>query len=204
MTLTEMATELCNDVGGDTSDSDLMAKLIVFIKGALRQFPLYIRNKFLIDTKTGTLSSGASTMTIPSGLIEPRDVYYITSSVRVRIKKLTYDKFNEAYQVGGSGAPEYYRIVGDTVEFSHAADQDYTIYFEGKCSSVDSLSASSTFTGSDEVVEVVKNGAKEVYYLSYTEDNQLGPVFSAKFRDGLQKLDEQYMISDMPRYVEES
>lgn len=204
VTLQEMAVEICTEVGGDTSDTTLLAKIVIFIKSALRKFPLYTRNKYLIDTKTATLSSGSASVTIPSGLIEVRDCYYVSDNLRVRIEKLSYEKFNDEYSPGGSGAPEYYRIVGNTVEFNHPAAQDYTIYFEGKVSSVDSMTSSSTFGGSDEVVEVVKDGAKAIYYLTYTEDEQIGMIFEAKFKDGLNTLDAQYMTQDLSSHVEES
>ena len=204
LTLQEMAVEICTEVGGDTSDTTLLTKIVSFIKSALRKFPLYTRNKYIVDVKTGTLSSGNYSMSIPSGLIEPRDVYYVSGENRMIIERRSYGEFNREFQPSGSGAPETYRIVGDTVEFNHAAAQDYTIYFEGKCSSVDALTSGTTFTGSDEIVEVAKDGAKAIYYLTYTEDAQIGMVFEAKFKDGLNTLDGQYMVQDLSSHVGES
>ena len=50
MIISDIISEVITDVGGDTTDTGLAAKMLVFTKGAMRKFPLFSRSRIFLDT----------------------------------------------------------------------------------------------------------------------------------------------------------
>ena len=48
MIISDIINEVVSEVGGDTSDTDLAAKMLIFAKGALRRFPLFSKARLSI------------------------------------------------------------------------------------------------------------------------------------------------------------
>jgi hypothetical protein len=160
MLVSTIQSEIITEVGGDTSDTALATKVLGFMNSALRKFPLWTRSRFMYAAKTATLSSGDVSVSLPTGFINERDVYYISEGTRLRIEKPSSTKsFNDYVHTSSSGAPEFYQIVGQTVYFNHAADKDYTIYFECAIEQ-DGLETGDTVAFDSMVVEILKDGAK--------------------------------------------
>ena len=202
MLVSAIVTEILEETGGDTSDTGLAAKVFGFIKSALRRFPIYTRGRFLIGTKTVTLSSGSYSATLPSGFIRERAVYYLEDGNRKDIDKISFGDFNSQFNSNSSGAPNGYRIIGSSIEFLKSADANYTIYIE--CfQEIDGVALTDTFSGDSSVIEILKDGAKHYYY-KYTEDPIEARESLSLFKSGLDSLDGLFVVDELPDYVEES
>jgi hypothetical protein len=156
----------------------------------------------MYTTKSKALSSGQYTFTLPTGIIEIRDVYYISEGNRLRIDKPPSNSyFNDVFNSSATGAPKMYRLVGVDVEFDHAADKDYTIYFE--ClQEKDALVSTDTFIRNSTVIEVLKDGAK-YYYYRYVEDHEVARDYLQLFKAGLDELNSKYDDSELSGHIEE-
>jgi len=200
MLVSTIQSEIIAEIGGDTSDTALSTKVLGFINSALRKFPLWTRSRFMFATKTATLSSGGVSVSLPTGFIKERDVYYKEDNNRLRIEKPpSHSYFNDVANTS-SGAPNFYQVIGQTVYFDHAADKDYTIYFE--CSiEQDGLATGDTVAFDSMVVEVVKDGAK-YYYFRYVEDDAGAGQQMTLFKNGLDELDAKY-LSELGTHIDE-
>ncbi len=206
MLISEIINEIISEVGGDVDDTDLQGKLLTCAKGALRRFPLFCRNRLLIDTSYATLSSGANYITTPTGFIREannRSVYYIESGTRKYIDKLTTSQFGDKVNTTTSGKPAFYHIVENVIEFDKNADADLVIYVE-HIQEVDNVIATTNFFGSSEMLEVLKDGMKYTYYSDYVEDPAKGGEKLNLFKIGLDTLEEKFMIDEQGSHVGES
>lgn len=202
MVVSTIRDEIITEIGGDTDDTALQTKILQFMNSALRRFPLWSRQRFAIKTVSGTLSSGSYYMTMPTGLISERDVYYISESNRIRIDRApTNEYFNDDINTSATGDPEFYRIVGTRVEFTRTANASYTIYFEGQAEQ-DHLTATDTWGGDTMTAEVLKDGAK-YYYYQYAEDIETAKNYLTMFKNGLDELDAKYMASELGSHIDE-
>jgi hypothetical protein len=202
MLISTLRDEIITEIGGDTSDTAFATKILQFMNSALRRFPLWTRSRFMFTTKNGTLTSGQYSLTLPSGMVHERDVYYISEGNRMRIDKApSNDYFNEAFNSSALGKPNLYRIIGQTVEFDRTADATYTIYFE--CvQEKDAVLAADTWTSDTSVAEVLKDGAK-YYYYRYVEDDAAAGDFLSLFKNGLDELDYKYMSTELGSHIDE-
>jgi hypothetical protein len=192
--------EIITEVGGDTSDSTLQTLVLGFIKSALRRFPRHTRSRFLLATKSVTLSAGSYYAALPSGFIRELAVFYLSGGGRKDIPKT--DDYNEQFNSTSLTPPSGYRIFGSNIEFVHSADQSYTIYIE--CSAeIDDVVAGDSFTGDSSIVEILKDGAKH-YYFDYSEDSPRASEKLGLFKAGLDKLEIDFLSDELPGYIEES
>lgn len=203
MLISELITEIIDEVGGDNTDTDLIGKMLGFIKGALRRVSLFCRGRLLIDTSYATLAAGANYITTPTGFIREandRSVYYIESGKRQYIDKLTTAQFGAQVNTTATGKPAYYHIVENVIEFDKNAASDIVIYVE-HFQEVDSITAATTFFGSSDMTEVVKDGAKYTYYSEYVEDPAKGGEKLNLFKVGLDELESKFMMSEQGDHI---
>ena len=202
MLISTIRDEIITEVGGDTTDTALATKVLGFVNSALRKFPLWSRSVFMYTTKSGTLSSGASSMSLPSGVVTIRDVYYLSSNNRMRIEKPKSNAyFNDAVNTAATGNPNFYNVIGQTVYFDRSATDNTVIYFE--CAQEkDGVVATDTFTADTMVVEVLKDGVKSYYY-RYVEDDAAAKDSLTLFKNGLDELDSKYMASELGSHIDE-
>ncbi len=204
MLISEIITEVIDECGGDNADTVLTAKMLTFTKGALRRFPLFTRNRLLIDTSYATPSAGANYITTPTGFIREannRSVYYIESGARKYIDKLTTSEFGDRVDTTASGKPVYYHIVENVIEFDKNADEDLVIYVE-HIQEVDNITAASNFFGSSEMAEILKDGIKATYYSDYVEDEVKGDKKLVLFKAGLDELESKFMMSEHGDFID--
>jgi len=196
MLISEIITEVIEEVGGDSEDSTLSSKMLTFAKGALRRFPLFCRDRLLYTISYATLEAGENTLSVPTGFIASKgakSVWYESSGRREVIGKLTDEAFAKYYNSESSGVPQYYRISAGTIEFDVKSSSDLVIYIEHSCE-VDDVEVGDEFFGSSDMVEILKDGMKATYYTDYTEDTTgRGDKKAAQFEDGLNKLDNRYI-----------
>jgi len=200
MIMSDLITEVITEVGGDTSDTTLTANMLIFAKGALRRFPLFSRDRLLIDTSYATLSGNY--LTVPTGFLREISLYYLNDGARKYIEKLTEGDFGSIVNTSTSGKPIYYRIVGNVIEFDKTYS-DLVIYVE-HYKTVDEVTASSTFFGDNSMIEVVKDGIKATYYSDYIEDTVKGDKKFALFKAGLDELESKFIMNEQGGYIDEA
>lgn len=204
MLISEIIDEVITEIGGDTTDTTLEANMLIFAKNALRRFPLYTRDRLLIDTAYSTLNTGENYLTTPTDFIKERSLYYMSGGVRQIIERLTAGEMNITRSTGTSGNPDYYRIYGTTIEFDKNAGSDVVIYIE-YFKEVDDIEATDTFFGSTDLLEVMKDGMKAIYYSDYADDSDgKGDRKWALFKSGLDALDDKFMIEEQGGYIDEA
>lgn len=204
MLISDIRDEIISEIGQDTSDTDFQTKMLKYMKSALRRFPRFARNRMLVSTKSGSLSAAASTMSLPDTIVSVRKCWYqTTDNRRVEITRPGTDTFTEEYRGNGSGAPNYFIVRQDTVEFDRPADQAYTIYFESFIE-IDDVAAGDTWAHSNDRAEILKDGAKMNYYVQDAEDMEKGSFYADLFAKNLKLLEAEYLREEFPDYVEES
>ena len=202
MLFSTIVTEILKECGCDATETDLQTLVLGFIKSALRRFPRHTRSRFLLATKSVTLSAGSYYAALPTGFIRELAVYRLDNGARENIPKLSAPDFNEEFNSTSTGEPNGYRIIGSNIEFTRSADQSYTIYIE--CSSeIDDVVAGDSFTGDSSIVEILKDGAKH-YYFDYSEDSPRASEKLGMFKAGLDKLEIDFLSDELPGYIEES
>lgn len=202
MLFSAIVTEIIKETGGDINDTDLQTLIFGFLKSALRRFPRHTRSRFILSTKSASLSSGNYSITLPTGFIRERSVYYIDEGERKTIDITSFDQFNELFSSTSTGSPKEYRIIGSTMEFTRSADKAYTIYIEGSYE-IDDVLVTDTFIGDSSVVEILKDGTKYIYFSDYQEDQTKGAEKLSLFNSGLQQLESSFIEDELPDYVEE-
>ena len=200
MIISDIITEVITEVGGDTSDTDLASKFLTFAKGALRRFPLFSKSRLLYITSYATLAAGANYITVPTYFLDERAVWYEESGARQIIEKKDDDKFAQIVNTSSSGAPQFYHITNNTIEFDRNNDSARVIYVE-HASEVDDVNAASTFFGSTDMLEILKDGIKATYYGEYVEDPIKGDKKLAVFKAGLDALEERHMKQTMGGHI---
>jgi len=194
--------EIITEVGADTSDTTLQTLILGFKKSALRRFPRHTRSRFLLATKSVTLSAGSYYAALPAGFIRELAVYHLESGSKESIPKLSSIDFNEEFNSTSTGGPAGYRIFGSNIEFTLSADKQYTIYIE--CSAeIDDVVAGDSFTGDSSIVEILKDGAKS-YYFDYAEDYPKASEKLGLFKIGLDKLESDFLNDELPDYITEA
>ena len=203
MLISEVITEVITEVGGDTTDTTLIANMLIFAKGALRRFPLFSRSRLLIGTSYATLAVGENYLTTPTGFIREVSIYYVeTDGNRKYLEKITEGEFGSRVTTD-SGTISYYRIVGNVIEFDRKTDTERVVYVEHH-KEVDNVAVADDFFGSTDMLEVLKDGMK-YYYYKYVEDTAGNDKEAlALFKTGLDELESKFMMSEQGGYVEES
>jgi hypothetical protein len=193
MLISDIITEIITEVGGDVSDSALIAKMLIFVKGALRRFPLFAKSRLLYVTSYATLSANVNYITTPTYFLDERAVWYEESGSRKIIEKVTDEVFAQVVNNQVYGPPRYYHIANNVIEFNVNNDVERVIYVE-HLGEVDNVALTSDFFGSTDMLEILKDGVKATYYSDYVEDAQKGNSKFSLFSEGLRKLTERHMI----------
>jgi len=200
MLISEIITEVIQDVGGDTSDTDLDALMLVWTKGTLRRFPMFARSRQIKTIGSVTLSSGANSASLPTDFIKESYVYRTSSGADIEIE--THPHFKNVVNTSDSGIPTYYEIVGTTIYFDKNADTDYTIYIE-YFKELDDIASTDTWSYDTSMLEVMKDGMKSYYY-GYVEDKTMRDDSLILFKNGLDEMEAQYVVETGGKYIYES
>jgi len=200
MLVSEIITEVISEVGGDTSDTDLAAKMLIFAKGALRRFPLFAKARLFNIISYATLPAGEYYLTTPTYFLNEKLVWYEEDGKKKVLFKKDDDKFAEIINTSASGVPVYYHITGNVLEFDKKSDKDRIIYVE-HAGEVDNITAASDFFGSTDMLEILKDGMKATYYSDYVEDEPKGREKLGLFKAGLDELENRHMIQTMGGHI---
>jgi len=204
MLISEIINELITETGGDTSNTDLAALWLIFLKGAFRRLPVNVRHRSIVATYTDTLSAGNNSLSLQSNFVGLRnnEVYRVNGNYRLPISVLPPSEFNKFYR-DASGTPSYCRVIDKTLYFEISAIEDYSIFYEYFKDVSDGLASTDTFFGTTELLESIKDMAKFTHYHDYEEDESKGSTHMGLARDQLDKIDAQYMDETFGGHVDD-
>ena len=121
-TYTELKTSIANYLGR----SDLTSVIPDFISFAEIRLAREIRTRQTLKVATATMTSGDSTVGIPTDFLEMRDIF-IQGNPRNTVSYLSPSAFSRDARAGASGKPVYYTIIGDEMQFAPVPDSAYTL-----------------------------------------------------------------------------
>lgn len=207
MTYSEIIAELIIELGESGAEGDeltsLQADLLSFIKAVLRRFPSRARSLTLSANTGLPVALSETEVSLPNdcgGLLgEP---YYVSSGSRIRLTKdVSFNVFNDSADTTQSGTISRFMIQGKKLKFNCKSDAARTVYID-YVRVINSISNGTTFDGTDDMVEVLKDGVKAYYAEAYSEDSADNKM--ALFRDGLDSIDSQFIADYIGDYVEEA
>jgi len=207
LTISQIITEIVTEVGGDTSDSDFAASMLVFFKSGIRKVPIFARDRLILTQEEITLSASAQTLdlsTTTKGFIRENHVWYVgDNGVRVKISQPpSREYFNNLYNTNSTGKPTYYIINGKTMQFEKKADEDLTIGIEF-FKELSDIATGDTFFGDERLVEACKGLCKHVYYRDYEEDSSKGREHQEEAREILFILEGEYEDQELAGHIVE-
>ena|SRR3990167_5431114 len=204
MLISAIRDEAIDEVGGDSSDTAVQTKFLGYIKSALRRFPQNSRSRSIVSKKSVSLAAAAQTASTPSGFMQERSLWYEDSDGSRHEVTVIKDValFNAKYKSSVSGAPEFCRFYGTTIEFSRPTNAAYTVYVDCFIE-IDAVAAADTWGYDSSMAEILKDGVK-FYYFTYTEEESQIDRFGKLFAGGLIGLDNKYQREETPDHVEEA
>jgi len=205
VTVEDLIDEMIRQVGkgGDLEDADLREVMLDGVKSALRRLPLHASDRCIRDKTSGSLTSGAQTMAVPSGSLQILGIWILNGSERIEVFKQGLEDFNRLYRSSGAAMPSYFHVRGSVIEFNVPADQTYSVIVE-RTIEIDNVTEETSLTFDSSVFEIVKDGAKSIYYFEYEEDTEKGVGKNNQFEAGLRKIEARDFRLTYPDYVEEA
>jgi len=199
MIIQDIRDEIVAEVGQDSEDTTMLANMLTFIKSALRKIPRHVKDRTITTISYATLSAGDYSMDLPSNFIRERRVWRMESGNRKEIGKLPFDTFATRINEDSSGPVSSYRIYGKTIEFDVKTASDEVIYIE-HFKSVWDVALDDTFHGNDDLVELVKEHTKAIYYES-VEDNARAQMHLALAKDEERQVTADFMADEIGDHV---
>ena len=190
MLISAIITEIVGDVGGDTSDTDLIALMLTWVKGALRRFPMFTRSRSFKTTSTVSVSSGANSASLPTGFLREVYVYRKSSGADIEIEK--HPNFKNVVNTDASGELLYYEIVGSTIYFDKNSSGGETVYIE-HYKEIDDVEATDTWAYSSPMAEVLKDGVKYYYYKNVEDQPNAAEALNL-FKAGLFLINPKFQL----------
>jgi len=204
MTVQDMIDEITT-VTGD-SDSTTQAKILIFVKDALRRLPRFAKERSIINRTTLTLAKDAQTIDISTltDFFEEYSMWIEIDGRREFILKPNKDAFNKIYSSNATGRPQLFRIVenSNTIEFERKADKAYSVIFEylGNNSNV---TAVSTLIFRDDINLIIKDLTWEQVHTDREEISKHDEKL-AKGVAGLDQLEIAFHRQEDPDFVSSS
>lgn len=202
MLISEIRDEIIDEVGQDNTDTIIQGKIFNFIKSALRKLPRHLRDRCLITISYATLSSGEYSLSVPPTFVSERQIWYTDGGERKDIEKVDRPQFNSLFNENTTGVPQYYSIFGKMIEFDRKANQDYTIECEFFKSPGD-VALADAFFGGDDLVEIIKDLVKGIYYGDYEEDAQKASIHLQLAQVGLEEGCAAYLEEEFGGHVKD-
>lgn len=207
MLVSDIITEIITEIGGDTDDTDLATRLLVFFKSGFRLLPAFARDRSFLGEGTLTLSSGEFEHSLNdlTGFIRERNVWYVNdTNTRTPIyKPPSPSYFQNIITPIATGNPFHYRIYGTTFQVDRKASRDFTIGFD-YFKAVSAIAASDTFSYNEQIVQAAKYLCKAEYYGDYEEDEAKAVRNMNKGMAIAQILEEEFEVQELGGYVNES
>jgi hypothetical protein len=106
--------------------SDLTSVIPDFITLAETRLQRDLRTRLMLKSATATMTSGDSTVGLPTDFLEMRDLF-IQGSPRVPVSYLTPSAFTRDARAQESGKPVYYTVIGQELQFAPIPDSAYVL-----------------------------------------------------------------------------
>ena len=206
MLISAIIAEIIQEVGGDTSDSDLTTLMFGFFKSGLRRIPAFIRDRILLAEGTLSLGTGEQTKSLSglTGFVREREVWYLTSeNKRIPIMTPRSTDYFHRFMTKVVAKPLYYRIYGTTIQFNCPLDSPTTIGFD-YFKEYSNVSIGDTFLGTEDLIEAAKDFCKMIYYADYAEDAVKGADHERKAKELIKVREEEYEAQEQGGYVAET
>jgi len=154
---------------GDGS-SDFQTTLLVGLKQVLRIVPAYLFSDRMFRQTTTTVTSGNSTVSMPSGATQIAAFYYIKSGETDKnfLKYIPIADMEDLYSTS-SGTPTYYTLRGQDIILEFPFDTDVTLYMTANIINVNDVETGDTLDFPPEVIAAVQEGLTWQGY-KYMED----------------------------------
>lgn len=205
MIISDIITEILEEVGGDTSDSTLVTKMLGFFKSGLREIPAYVRDRNFYFESTYTLPSASNTLDLSnfSGFIREREVWFQGDNlIHIPIYVPPSLQYFEKIVTPNSPGKPFYRIIkGRTMQFDKKVDAGIVIGMD-YLKEVSGIAASDTWYPDEQILQAAKYFCKKVYW-QYQEDLQKALDCERQGKEIASKLEEEYEVQEMGNYVDE-
>ncbi len=204
-TVSAILTEVVGEVVSDLSNADMLKYFI----SAARQVPTLIRERSFLGSDTLTISSGSQTgdlTDLSPAFVRERFVWWVDPDGHRQpiVKPPSLRYFHGIYSPGENGNPDYYRILGQTIEVDRAANEDLTVGLDYFAEITDSMTVNTAMTIDEQMVEAIKFMTKAEYYWQYEEDERKSDKAEGKGLRLITRLEEEYQDHEFGGLVEET
>jgi hypothetical protein len=121
-TYNDLKTTIANYLGR----SDLTSVIPDFITLAETRLQRDLRTRMMLKSATATMTSGDSTVGLPTDFLEMRDMF-IQGNPRATVSYLTPSAFSRDARAQESGKPIYYTVIGQELQFAPIPDSAYVL-----------------------------------------------------------------------------
>lgn len=121
-TYNDLKTTIANYLGR----SDLTSVIPDFITLAETRLQRDLRTRMMLKSATATMTSGDSTVGLPTDFLEMRDMF-IQGNPRATVSYLTPSAFSRDARAQESGKPVYYTVIGQELQFAPIPDSAYVL-----------------------------------------------------------------------------
>lgn len=208
MIIQEVIDEMAQEVGGQTTDTDLEAILFVAFKSGLRRVGTFLLSRTFFLQGSVTVASGAYEVSLStlSGFIQERAAWYLDSN-NVRVPILPHrsvQDFHNSFSPNLYGKPARYLIYNkDVMQFDRRTDGTLTVGLDYQ-KSISSIALTDTFLGDEQLLEVAKAFGYERYYRNYEEDKQKADDNRDEGARLLLQLEGNYEAAETGGYIEDT
>ena len=206
MLISDIINEIVIEVGGDTSDTTLVTKMLGFFKAGYRRMPAFVRDRNFYAVASYALPAQSNTMSVDSfaGFIREREVWFEgDNKIHIPIyKPLDIGFFHRVLAPEVAGKPRYYAIHGRTMQFDRMADAALVIGVD-YVKAVSVLELTDTWEADEQIMEAAKHFCKMVYFSDYEEDLNKARENERRGKEITAILDEEFQIVEMGSYVHE-
>lgn len=200
---------ILNEIISETVSDLTATQMLVYFKSAARQVPTFIRERLLLASDTLTISAGDQTgdlTDLDPPFVRERYVWWVDVDGHRQpiVKPPSLRYFHGIYSPGEAGKPDYYRILGQTIEIDRAADENLTIGFDYFKAITSGIALSDTFGADEQLIESIKFMTKSEYYGQYEEDERKSAKAEGKSLKLITRLEEEYQDHEFGGLVEET
>lgn len=207
MLLSDLGVEVINEVGGDPTDDDLVAKIFGYMKAGMRTIPALIRSRMITTRQTFTLPVGYSSYDLsqlsPSFIRERGFWYTDGNNKKVEIIRLDVSQFKQYQDTSVSSKPKYFNISSKTWFVDRLAPAAMQIEVDYFCALTDTITNASIFTLGEDYIELVKCLAKAKYY-EYEDDDAKRDANKADAKVYLTELEIRYEEDEQGDFPDET
>lgn len=195
MLLSDLGLEVIGEIGGDSSDEQLVANIFNYMKAGMRHIPALIRSRMLTTRQTFVLPANNYlydlSLLSPSFIRERGFWYTDNNNKKVEIIRMDIHQFKQYQDVGSHSNPKYFYISQKSFNVDRLAPSNITIETDYFCGLTDNITNASAFTLGEDFIELVKYLTKMIYY-EYEDDDAKSDKNGARAKSLMEELSNRY------------